>query len=177
MQVAGCAPCSWAHRSHVPRPLTCGAPACRDSPGSHNTLHAFDLQLGRLLWARQVPTAGLLNTVGAPHLGHDSTYRAVYTPVRMYIAPRLPDSDATVAGIMRDLEGLGFPAQVGAAGCGWGPGGPGVPCPGGGCWVGLPWVPQGFPTQGPWGHHNPGGRRRGRGAPITLLVVIKPANP
>ena len=42
-----------------------------------NELAAFDLQRRALLWRRTVPSAGLINTVAAPHLAASSSYEAV----------------------------------------------------------------------------------------------------
>eukprot|EP00775_Hariotina_reticulata_P005663 gene5663-5900_t len=55
--------------------------SARDDPKTNNELAAFDLIAGQLLWRREVPTAGLLNTVGAPHLEEGSTYLPSYTGV------------------------------------------------------------------------------------------------
>lgn len=55
----------------------------RDSPDQNCQIAAFDLIEGRLLWRRDVQTAGLLNVISAPHLGADAPYRAVYTAEKM----------------------------------------------------------------------------------------------
>ncbi|KXZ44217.1 hypothetical protein GPECTOR_71g578 [Gonium pectorale] len=54
-----------------------GSREARDSPTNDAELAAVDLATGRLLWRRSVPTHGLLNIVAAPHLGEQSTYRAM----------------------------------------------------------------------------------------------------
>jgi hypothetical protein len=84
----------------------------RDAVDRNGELAAFDLLGRRLMWRRVVPTAGLLNIVGAPQLGEMSTYRAVYTPTPA--APRytLPESNAAVAAVSAALATTGFPARV-----------------------------------------------------------------
>ncbi|KAI8468367.1 MAG: hypothetical protein J3K34DRAFT_459917 [Monoraphidium minutum] len=86
--------------------------SARDDPGSNCQLAAFDLLRNKLLWRREVPTAGLLNIVGAPHLTEDSTYSASYTPkrVRSYKTPR---SGEVVAEALRAQEALGYTPKVG----------------------------------------------------------------
>jgi len=59
----------------------------------------------------QVPTAGLLNIVGAPHLTFDSTYRATYTP-SLVPSFKTPQSDAMVEAAAKGQEALGYPAKV-----------------------------------------------------------------
>jgi len=54
-----------------------------------------------------------LNTVGAPHLGQDSTYRAVYTNHMQTTPLVLPHSKSVVDGITRDLDDMGFKARLG----------------------------------------------------------------
>lgn len=55
----------------------------RGSPGHACEIAAYDLEGRRLLWRRRVETAGLLNAIAAPHLGEDSSYRAVYSLTRL----------------------------------------------------------------------------------------------
>jgi hypothetical protein len=62
----------------------------------------------------QVPTAGLLNIVGAPHLAHDSTYRATYTP-RAVKSYRTGSSDAVVEAAIAGQQALGYIPKVGRA--------------------------------------------------------------
>lgn len=102
---------TWAERS------------IRDDPNSHGELAAFDLVTNRLLWRRTVPTSGLLNTIGAPHLAVDSTYAATYTrsplPHPVPSSPVvLPDSQAVVVGALRTLAQAGGqpPAPINPAG-------------------------------------------------------------
>lgn len=59
-----------------------------------------------------MPTGGLLNTVGAPHLGWESTYKAMYTHTRISTAMTTDDSSDTVQEILGDLDALGYPAKV-----------------------------------------------------------------
>lgn len=71
----------------------------------------------------QVPTAGLLNIIGAPHLATDSTYAATYSHTKtadlirsqvMQIAPPastvvMPDSEAVVQQAVDVLRAAGYP--------------------------------------------------------------------
>lgn len=91
--------------------------SARDDPASNCELAAFDLLRGRLLWRREVPTAGLLNIVGAPHLAVDSTYRATYTPARIPTF-KTPRSEAVVAAAVRAQEALGYAPRVREEGAG-----------------------------------------------------------
>jgi hypothetical protein len=84
----------------------------RDAVDRNGELAAFDLNGRQLMWRRTVPTAGLLNIVGAPHLGEVSTYRGVYTPTPAAPRHTLPESGATVAAVSAALATTGFPARV-----------------------------------------------------------------
>lgn len=63
-----------------------------------NELAAFDLQRRALLWRRTVPSAGLINTVAAPHLAASSSYEAVAADgcqgARRLVEPGAAFSDA-----------------------------------------------------------------------------------
>lgn len=70
----------------------------------------------------QVPTQGLLNIIGAPHLAVDSTYIATYTPTTLPTSKTsglthagnnspglvLPDSKALTVTVLKTLESAGF---------------------------------------------------------------------
>lgn len=60
-----------------------------------------------------MPTAGLLNTIGAPQLGLESTYKAMYTHTPMPTTPLAPDSSSAVAAILEDLAALGYETKAG----------------------------------------------------------------
>jgi hypothetical protein len=76
--------------------------AIRERPSRRRRRHAA---------AAQVPTAGLLNIVGAPHLAADSTYRASYTPRRQR-EYRTARSDGVVAAALRAQEEMGYAPKV-----------------------------------------------------------------
>ncbi|GBF90355.1 green algal specific Aspartyl Asparaginyl beta-hydroxylase [Raphidocelis subcapitata] len=86
--------------------------SARDDPRSNCELAAFDLVNKRLLWRREVPTAGLLNIVGAPQLAEDSTYRASYSP-RALKRYRTERSEAVVREALEAQEAMGYTPVVG----------------------------------------------------------------
>ncbi|KAK9800752.1 hypothetical protein WJX73_006262 [Symbiochloris irregularis] len=65
--------------------------SARHDPALNCDLAAFHLRSKKLLWRKEVPTKGLLNTIGAPHLGDQSPHLALNT------------------------SGLGFPGSLTAA--------------------------------------------------------------
>ncbi|WIA23830.1 hypothetical protein OEZ85_013493 [Tetradesmus obliquus] len=87
--------------------------SARDDPQSNNELAAFDLISGNLLWRRQVPTAGLLNIIGAPHLSIGSTYVPSYTGRPETDAVRKHHSSPEVAAAMASLTEIGYPPKIG----------------------------------------------------------------
>lgn len=66
----------------------------------------------RLLLCHQVATAGLLNIIGAPHLGDDSTYRAMYVPRPVVLTLASTQSQDMVKTAMASLAAIGYPAKV-----------------------------------------------------------------
>ena len=76
---------------------------------SHNGLAAFDCCSAGAL---QVPTAGLLNIIGAPHLSIGSTYMPSYTGRPETDAVRKHHSSPEVAAAMASLNEIGYPPKV-----------------------------------------------------------------
>jgi hypothetical protein len=60
----------------------------------------------------QVPTAGLLNIIGAPHLTVGSTYLPSYTGRPESDAVRKHHSSPEVAAAMQSLNEIGYPPKV-----------------------------------------------------------------
>lgn len=60
----------------------------------------------------QVPTGGLLNTVGAPHLSEASTYLPSYTGEEEVDSIRKHHTSLEVAMALKSFEEIGYPPKV-----------------------------------------------------------------
>lgn len=113
------------HESAHPVCHVAGALICLTTPGEECTVSCLTRPPCRPP-ALQVPTAGLLNIIGAPHLAADSTYKATYSPSTAADELRnaasaiwqtsqpirlLPGSKALVRQAAKVLEEAGYPPK------------------------------------------------------------------
>jgi hypothetical protein len=84
----------------------------RDDPRTSEEVAAFDLVNKQLLWRRKVATAGLLNIIGAPHLGEESTYRASYSRDALVLTGAVEGGERRLEEILGRLTQAGYPPMV-----------------------------------------------------------------